>query len=231
MVPRKTWVSENFGQILKARKRFLCVSKSRFLMIFASRSLESFYRGVSKSQICRLSFPFGLKESNFSEFMGTLIELSKQIIKTVFHWHFGSFSLVLFVPLSRNFRRLAFQARIFRSKVSLSQCCEVSNLPFYTPKQKLLADFVLINAVYTVIWHFFCFRHAKLTAGGEERVRILAIECVSFLIFSPSYRFSICSRSNAHTHTNKEGAKTRGKAERTQRAVRFTRFLDYRFYV
>ena len=32
----------------------------------------------------------------------------------------------------------------------------------------------------------------------------------------------------AHTHTNKEGAKTRGRAERRQRAVRFTRFLDYR---
>ena len=35
-------------------------------------------------------------------------------------------------------------------------------------------------------------------------------------------------RSNAHTHTKKEGAKTHGKAERRQRAVRFTRFLDYR---
>ena len=52
--------------------------------------------------------------------------------------------------------------------------------------------------------------------------------CVFFSFFSPSYRFSIFSRSNAHTHTNKEGAKTRGKAERRQRAVRFTRFLDYR---
>ena len=49
-----------------------------------------------------------------------------------------------------------------------------------------------------------------------------------FFFFSPSYRFSIFSRSNAHTHTNKEGAKTRGKAERRQRAVRFTWFLDYR---
>ena len=49
-----------------------------------------------------------------------------------------------------------------------------------------------------------------------------------FFFFSPSYRFSIFSRSNAHTHTNKEGAKTRGKAERRQRAVRVTRFLDYR---
>ena len=40
--------------------------------------------------------------------------------------------------------------------------------------------------------------------------------CVFFSFFSPSYRFSIFSRSNAHTHTNKEGAKTRGKAERRQ---------------
>ena len=55
--------------------------------------------------------------------------------------------------------------------------------------------------------------------------------CVFFSFFSPSYRFSIFSRSNAHTHTNKEGAKTRGKAERRQRAVRFTRFLDYRLNV
>ena len=74
------------------------------------------------------------------------------------------------------------------------------------------------------------FRHAKLTAGGKGRVRTLAIECVSFFLFffSSSYRFSIFLRSNAHTHTNKEGAKTGGKAERRQRAVRFTLFLDYR---
>ena len=52
--------------------------------------------------------------------------------------------------------------------------------------------------------------------------------CVFFSFFPPSYCFSIFSPSNAHTHTNKEGAKTRGKAERRQRAVRFTRFLDYR---
>ena len=39
----------------------------------------------------------------------------------------------------------------------------------------------------------------KLTAGGEGRVRILAIECVSFFLFSPSYHFSIFSRSNEHT--------------------------------
>ena len=49
--------------------------------------------------------------------------------------------------------------------------------------------------------------------------------CVFFSL--PPF-LSFFSRSNAHTHTNKEGAKTRGKAERRQRAVRFTRFLDYR---
>ena len=57
---------------------------------------------------------------------------------------------------------------------------------------------------------------------------MLAIECVSFSPFFLSSRFSIFSRSNAHAHPDKEGAKTRGKAERRQRAVCFTRFLDYR---
>ena len=74
------------------------------------------------------------------------------------------------------------------------------------------------------------FRNAKLTAGGEGRVRILAIECLSFcLFFSPTYRLRVFLRSNAHTHINKEGAKTRGKAERRQRAALFTQFLNYRF--
>ena len=73
------------------------------------------------------------------------------------------------------------------------------------------------------------FQHGEqLTAGEERRGQILAIECVSLFPFSPSSRFSVFSRSNAHTHTNKEGAKTRGKAKLRQRVVRFTRFLDYR---
>ena len=73
------------------------------------------------------------------------------------------------------------------------------------------------------------FRHAKLTAGGEGRVRILAIECVSFfLFFSLPTVLAFFLRSNAHTHTNKEGAKRRGKAEMSKGAVRFTRFVNYR---
>ena len=130
--------------------------------------LNLFTEGSRSLRFVVFPFPLVLRSPVFQSSWVQLIELSKQIIKTVFHWHFGSFSLVLFVPLSRNFRRLAFQARIFRSKVSLSQCCEVSNLPFYTPKEKLLADFVLINAVYTVIWLFFLFP-ARETANSWWR--------------------------------------------------------------
>ena len=52
--------------------------------------------------------------------------------------------------------------------------------------------------------------------------------CVFFSFFPHPTALAFFSRSNAHTHKNKEGAKTRGKAERRQRAVRFTRFLNYR---
>ena len=80
----------------------------------------------------------------------------------------------------------------------------------------------ILYFVFLAAW--LSFLHAKLTAGGEERVRILAIECLSVFFFSPSYRFSIFSRSNSHTHTNKEGAKTHGRAKRRQE--RFTS-LDF----
>ena len=75
------------------------------------------------------------------------------------------------------------------------------------------------------------FPHAKLTAGGEGRVGILAIECVSFsLVFlSLPTVLAFFLQSNAHTNLNKEGANTLAKAERRQRAARFTQFLNYRF--
>ena len=45
------------------------------------------------------------------------------------------------------------------------------------------------------------FRHAKLTAGGKGRVRILAIECVSFFPFLPFKNFFTIKR----THSHKQG--------------------------
>ena len=56
-------------------------------------------------------------------------------------------------------------------------------------------------------------------ASSWRRRESSAIERVFFDIFKfSSYRFSIFSRSNAHTHTSKEGAKTseRPKGDREQ---------------
>ena len=68
------------------------------------------------------------------------------------------------------------------------------------------------------------FRHAKLTAGEEEQVRILSWQfslssfSLSFFLSFPFFfflpTFSIFSRLIAHTYTNKGGAKRSGKAER-----------------
>ena len=54
------------------------------------------------------------------------------------------------------------------------------------------------------------FRHAKLTAGGEGQVQILAIDCVSFFFFfSPSLAFF-----HDQTHTLTQTRKVRRHAER-----------------
>ena len=72
------------------------------------------------------------------------------------------------------------------------------------------------------------FLHAKLTDGGEERVRILAIECLSvFLFFSLPTVLVFFSRSNSHTHKQGRCEDTR-KGQKETRAVHFTRFLEYR---
>ena len=69
----------------------------------------------------------------------------------------------------------------------------------------------------------------KLKAGGEVRARILAIEFVCFFSFFLFFFFLVPTSSIfftiKHTHSHK---KRRGKAERRRRAVRFTRFVDYR---
>ena len=53
------------------------------------------------------------------------------------------------------------------------------------------------------------FRHAKQTAGGEGRVRILAIECVSF--FSPP---TVLAFFHDQTHTLTQTRKVRRHTER-----------------
>ena len=119
------------------------------------------------------------------------------------HGHEGSLSISLFSTATKNLPAfISDRDIIFRDETDLVFC--------------FLGCVVTFPAREANSWR----RRASSNPGNWV--------CVFFSFFSPSYRFSIFSRSNAHTHTNKEGAKTRGKAERRQRAVRFTRFLDYR---
>ena len=117
IVARKTCVLENFGPVSKSWKRFWWVSKSRFRVIFASR-------------ICLLFFLYGLKGSNFSEFMGTACRT-----ELVDYWDslplaFSVIFFSCFVALRRNFRCLESRAQIF-----LSQSRKTSNFQFYTPSK------------------------------------------------------------------------------------------------
>ena len=70
--------------------------------------------------------------------------------------------------------------------------------------------------------------HAKLTAGGEGRVRILAIECVSCFLFFFSLP-TVLAFFHDQTQTLTQTRKVRRPTERPKgdRVVRFTRFLDY----
>ena len=51
----------------------------------------------------------------------------------------------------------------------------------------------------------FNFRHSKLTASGEGRVRILSIECVSFFLFSFFSLPTVLAFFHDQTHTHQQG--------------------------
>ena len=77
---------------------------------------------------------------------------------------------------------------------------------------------------------WFSFQHAKLTAGREGRVRILAIECL-FILFSLPTVFNLhCFHDQTHTLT--QSRKVRRDAEMPkgdrEQFASLTRFLDYR---
>ena len=85
-----------------------------------------------------------------------------------------------------------------------------------------------VNPARCLLPAFLCARERDVWIRGSDSDIIFRDEsswqlsvCL-FLFFSPSYRFSFFLRSHAHTHINKEGAKTRGKVEKRQRGARFT---------
>ena len=65
MVPRKTWVSENFGPMAKSGKRFLWSQSLVFERFLGLGFSIFFYQRISESRICRFLFPFDLQESKF----------------------------------------------------------------------------------------------------------------------------------------------------------------------
>ena len=69
MVPRKTWVLENFGPISKAFFKGLEVSFSR---VFLRLAVSNVFTDRSRSlKFFLFLFLFGFQKSNFSEFRGT----------------------------------------------------------------------------------------------------------------------------------------------------------------
>ena len=85
---------------------------------------------IFASRICLLFFLYGLKESNFSEFMGTAFRTELVDYEDSLPLAFSVIFFSCFVALRRNFRCLESRAQIF-----LSQSRKASNLPFYTPSK------------------------------------------------------------------------------------------------
>ena len=67
----------------------------------------------------------------------------------------------------------------------------------------------ILHMYFVSLAAWLSFRHAKLTAGGEGRVRILAIECVSFFPLPTALAFF-----HDQTHTLTQTRKVRRHAER-----------------
>ena len=87
--------------------------------------------------------------------------------------------------------------------------------------------YLVLNLFPWLFW--WSFRHAELTTGGEARARIPGIEFVCFFSFSFLLLAFLHDQTNILTQTREVRTKRRGKVERRHlRAVRFTRFVDYR---
>ena len=90
------------------------------------------------------------------------------------------------------------------------------------------AGHVIVILYFVSLAAWWSFRHLKLTAGGEVRARILAIEFGCFFSFFLFFFFVPTSSIFFTIKRTHSRSKRRGKAERRRRTVRFTRFVDYR---
>ena len=70
------------------------------------------------------------------------------------------------------------------------------------------------SVIFVSLAAWLSFPHAKLTAGGEGRVRNLAIECVSFFSFFPLILPTVLAFFHDQTDTLTQTRKARRQAER-----------------
>ena len=106
--------------------------------------------------------------------------------------------------LQKMFARLTLQSPF----TYICICNRVRSVSFFwrwVQRWKRILYFVSLAA-------WLSFQHAKLTAGGEGRVRILAIECVSLLLFFPLR--TVLAFFHDQTHTLTQTRKVRRHAER-----------------
>ena len=75
------------------------------------------------------------------------------------------------------------------------------------------------DLVFCSLAAWLSFRHAKLTAGGKGHVRILAIECVSFLLFFPLPTVLAFFHDQTYTLTQTRRHAERPKGDREQFAL------------
>ena len=117
-----------FWPDLESRKRFWWVSKTRFWVIFASRMSRFFLPTVLDRSLRFVVFFFWVEFFMLHVYSwrnwGRKDEAVYWWAFASFHWRFRSLYLALFVPLSRNFRRLESRENAYSYK-SRSQILKV----------------------------------------------------------------------------------------------------------
>ena len=102
-------------------------------------------------------------------------------------------------------------------EVELVKSCSILILEFSPyralSRRSLLGD-ENGSCIFVSLAAWLSFPHAKLTAGGEGRVRNLAIECVSFFSFFPLILPTVLAFFHDQTDTLTQTRKARRQAER-----------------
>ena len=163
MVPWKTWILENFGLISNHGSVFDGSRRLVFGWFLLLACLDFFCQRFSESPICffLLGRIFQLHVYSLRNW-GRKDEAVYWWAFASFHWRFRSIYLALFVPLSRNFRRLESWENAYSYK-SRSQILKV----------------VAKSRIYYSIFPYRCTRMLQMNAPTNRDL----LESLFFSIF------------------------------------------------